>query len=104
MIARLDHHPMLTALLALSTAVLVVVVISLSALLYTSAPAVSPPNIGGGHYGSLSGDAGSTEGLSQAPGTSAEQHAQVVAVYTGGRTAPESILDQHARMVAAYTR
>jgi hypothetical protein len=35
MIARFDHRPMLTAMLALSTTVLVVVVITLSALLYT---------------------------------------------------------------------
>jgi hypothetical protein len=35
MIARFDHRPMLTAVLALSTTVLVVVVITLSALLYT---------------------------------------------------------------------
>jgi hypothetical protein len=41
MIARFDHHPMLTALLALTTAVLVVVVITLSTLLITSAPAPS---------------------------------------------------------------
>jgi hypothetical protein len=41
MLARFDHHPMLTALLALTTAVLVVVVITLSTLLITSAPAPS---------------------------------------------------------------
>jgi len=45
MIARLDHHPMLTALLALTTAVLVVVVITLATLLITSTPAVSPTSI-----------------------------------------------------------
>ena len=38
MIARLDHHPMLTALLALSTTVLLVVVITLATLLYTAEP------------------------------------------------------------------
>ena len=48
MIARFDHHPMLTALLALTTAVLVVVVITLSTLLITSAPAVSPSSVGDG--------------------------------------------------------
>jgi hypothetical protein len=37
MIARFDHHPRLTALLALSTAVLVVVVIVLATLLIRSA-------------------------------------------------------------------
>jgi hypothetical protein len=48
MIARFDHRPMLTALLALSTAVLVVVVITLSTLLITSAPAVSPSSVSDG--------------------------------------------------------
>jgi hypothetical protein len=48
MIARFDHHPMLTALLALSTAVLVVVVITLSTLLITSAPASSPSSVSDG--------------------------------------------------------
>ena len=48
MIARFDHHPMLTALLALSTTLLVVVVITLSTLLITSAPAVSPSSVGDG--------------------------------------------------------
>jgi hypothetical protein len=38
MIARLDHHPMLTALLALTTAALVVVVITLATLLIMAAP------------------------------------------------------------------
>ena len=68
MIARLDHRPMLTAVLALSTAVLVVVVITLATLVFTSAPpaatsssesggdnppAVAPANMlaGGEHYG-----------------------------------------------------
>src|SRR5829696_360046 len=51
MIARFDHRPMLTAALALSTTVLVVVVITLSTLLYTSAPAVSPPSFDSGNPG-----------------------------------------------------
>jgi hypothetical protein len=50
MIARFDHRPMLTAVLALSTAVLVVVVITLSALLITASPqaASSPSDTAGG--------------------------------------------------------
>ena len=48
MIARFDHRPRLTALLALSTAVLFLVVITLSTLLITSAPAVSPSSVGDG--------------------------------------------------------
>jgi hypothetical protein len=38
MIARFDHRPMLTAVLALSTTVLFVVVITLGTLLITAAP------------------------------------------------------------------
>ena len=49
MLARFDHRPMLTALLALSTTVLFVVVITLATLLITSTPAVSPQGIGGGN-------------------------------------------------------
>jgi hypothetical protein len=48
MLARFDHRPMLTAALALATIVLVVVAVTLSTLLITSAPAVSPTSIGGG--------------------------------------------------------
>ena len=48
MIARLDHRPRLTALLALTTAVLVVVVIALATLLLTAAPAGSPSIASGG--------------------------------------------------------
>ena len=47
MIARLDHRPMLTALLALTTAMLVVVVISLATLLITLQPAASPESDSG---------------------------------------------------------
>jgi hypothetical protein len=49
MIARLDHHPMLTALLALTTAALVVVVITLATLLITLPQTASPTSgsIGG---------------------------------------------------------
>src|SRR5215212_394602 len=38
MIARFDHRPMLTALLALTTTLMFVVVITLSTLLLTAAP------------------------------------------------------------------
>jgi hypothetical protein len=47
MIARFDHRPMLTAVLALSTTVLVVVMITLSTLLITSLPATSPASDSG---------------------------------------------------------
>jgi hypothetical protein len=51
MIARFDHRPMLTALLALTTTVLVVAVITLSTLLITSPQAASPPSVSGGNPG-----------------------------------------------------
>ena len=46
MIARFDHRPMLTALLALTTAVLFVVVVTLSTLLITAAPPAAPAQSG----------------------------------------------------------
>ena len=51
MLARFDHHPMLTALLALSTAVLVVVVITLSTLLITLSPEATSNTNGGDNPG-----------------------------------------------------
>ena len=48
MLARFDHRPMLTAVLALSTTVLVAVVITLSILLITAPQAASPPSVSGG--------------------------------------------------------
>ena len=69
MIARFDHRPVLTAVLALATTVLFVVVVTLSTLLITASPpaatpssvsdggnpgaAAAPANVdaGGGNYG-----------------------------------------------------
>ena len=48
MIARFDHRPMLTAALALSTIVLLVVVVTLSTLLITLPQAASPPSLSDG--------------------------------------------------------
>jgi hypothetical protein len=48
MLARFDHGPMLTALLALSTTVLVVVVITLATLLFTAPPAAIPSSVSDG--------------------------------------------------------
>jgi hypothetical protein len=55
MIARFDHHPMLTALLALTTAALVVVVITLATLLIMAAPpaATSSSESGGANPGAI---------------------------------------------------
>jgi hypothetical protein len=48
MIARFDHRPMLTAVLALSTTVLLVVVVTLSTLLITLPQAASSPSFSDG--------------------------------------------------------
>jgi len=48
MIARFDHRPMLTALLALTTTVLFVVVITLSTLLITSPPGATSSSVSDG--------------------------------------------------------
>jgi hypothetical protein len=48
MIERLDHRPMLTALLALSTTVLAVVVVTLATLLITAPPAATPSRVSDG--------------------------------------------------------
>ena len=48
MLARFDHRPMLTALLALSSAVLVVVVITLATLLLTAPQAATPSSVSDG--------------------------------------------------------
>jgi hypothetical protein len=62
MIARFDHRPILTALLALTTTALVVVVITLSALLLTAAPPEA----------TSSGESGANPGAAAAvPGTHA---------------------------------
>jgi hypothetical protein len=77
MIARFDHRPMLTAVLALSTAVLVVVVITLTALLLTAPPpeATSSSQSGGGNPGAPSSS--HSESVA-APEISLEHHAEVV--------------------------
>ena len=52
MLARFDHRPMLTALLALSTAVLVMAVITLATLLITAEPpAATSSSESGGNPG-----------------------------------------------------
>jgi len=56
MIARFDHRPRLTTVLALATIVLVVVVVTLSTLLITLQPAASPQS-----------DSGSKPGAAAAP-------------------------------------
>jgi hypothetical protein len=92
MIARLDHRPMLTAMLALSTAVLVVVVITLATLVFTSAPPASPTsNSGGSNPGGAALPAdrwdagGKSYGQPAQAGDSVERHAKALEDYPNYR-------------------
>jgi hypothetical protein len=78
MIARFDHRPMLTALLALSTTVLVVVVITLGTLLITAPPAATPSSV------SDAGNAGAAAPANMHSGVHAqatERHTKIVGDY-----------------------
>jgi uncharacterized protein (DUF2126 family) len=78
MLARFDHRPMLTALLALSTTVLFVVVITLATLLYTSQQAATPSSV------SDAGNAGAAAPANMDAGVHAqagERHHKIVGDY-----------------------
>ena len=105
MIARLDHHPMLTALLALTTAVLFVVVITFATLLITSAPASSPSSVGDG------GNAGDAAPANLGAGAAASHGSYDI--YSHSRTgdggdlssiSANDPIERHAKVVAAYQK
>ena len=99
MIARFDHHPMLTALLALTTAVLVAVVITLSTLLITSAPAPSHSSFSdGGNPAAPAGAVG--QDFSKVYQSSNEQKAEGLAAQSGHFT-QGSPAEEKAEAVAA---
>jgi hypothetical protein len=112
MIARFDHRPRLTALLALSTAVLIVVVITLSTLLITSAPAVSPLSVGdGGNPADLHGKVVAAEahkgmdaGGEKYGNYDYYSHQPVVVKPAQTGNGADSAIDRHAEVVAAYTK
>jgi hypothetical protein len=97
MIARFDHRPMLTALLALSTTALVVVVITLAALLVTAAPPAATSSDEGGanpgavvvgtgeHYGEGWNNYGHDAPLPQPAktGDSVEPHQEIPSAHYG---------------------
>jgi len=101
MIARLDHHPMLTAVLALTTAVLVVVVITLSTLLITATPqVVSPPSVSLGGNPAVPADAAAAAGQDFSNQSLIEQKAAIVAAQSGHFT-QGSPAEHKAEVVAA---
>jgi hypothetical protein len=97
MLARFDHRPMLTAVLALSTTVLVVVVISLSILLITGPQAPSPPSVSLGGNPAAPADAVGQGFHYESP---AEHKAEVVAAKSSHFT-QESPAEHKAEVVAA---
>ena len=105
MLARFDHRPMLTAVLALSTAVLVVVVITLGALLITAAPpaATSSSQSSGANPGAAAAVPGTGDNYGEGwnnYGYDAEHAAalrQAAKTGNGGGAA----IDRHAEGVAA---
>ena len=104
MIARFDHRPMLTALLALSTTVLLVVVITLSTLLITAPQAASPPSVSlGGNpaaHAQSGGIVGSGAGVYHGSDSLIEHKAEVVAAKSSHFT-QDSPTEHKAEVVAA---
>jgi hypothetical protein len=95
MIARFDHRPMLTAMLALSTTVLVVVVVTLSTLLITLPQAASPPSL----------SRSSNPAAPDPKVMDAESYGEVYGwnVQAGGSDfSNDSAIDSHAEAVAAF--
>jgi hypothetical protein len=105
MIARFDHRPMLTAVLALSTAVLVVVVITLSMLLITAPQAASPPSVSGGGnpaaQAQSGGGVGSGAGAYFGNDSLKEQQVPPVLPAQNGHFTQESPAEKKAEAVAA---
>jgi hypothetical protein len=103
MIARLDHHPRLTALLTLTTAALVVVVIALAALLITASPPVatsSTSESGGANPGAVV--AGTGENYGEGWNNYGHDMDRPQPAQTGNGA--DSAIDRHAEVVAAYNR
>ena len=101
MIARFDHRPMLTAVLALSTAVLVVVVITLTALLITAQP---PAAISSSQSGGNPGAAVPGTGDFYGDGWNNYGHDWDRPQPAKTGNGADSAIDRHAEVVAAHNR
>jgi hypothetical protein len=100
MIARFDHRPMLTALLALTTTSTVVVVIILAALLIRSAPQLASPTSGTVAGNSIPGG-GDTKHTAGEGGRGGPQGLGA-GVGVRSRATGDDPIDRHAKVVAAY--
>jgi hypothetical protein len=102
MIARLDHRPMLTALLAVTTTVLFVVVVTLSTLLITAAPpAANSSSESGANPGAAAAVPGNGEQIGIEGWNNYGHDAALPQPAETGNGA-DSAIDRHAEVVAAY--
>ena len=79
MIARFDHRPRLTAVLALTTTLLFVVVITLSTLLITLSPEATSSTSDGGNAAAPA--IGGAVDSNSSYNTAVDRHAEMVAAY-----------------------
>src|ERR671920_458930 len=101
MIARFDHHPVLTAALALTTAALVVVVITLATLLIMAAPpAAASSRAGGAQPVGAAAVAGTGDNYGE--GWNNYGHDVVPPQPAQAGNGADSAVDRHADVVAAY--
>jgi hypothetical protein len=102
MIARLDHRPMLTALLAVTTTVLFVVVVTLSTLLITAAPpAANSSSESGANPGAAVPGNGEQIGIE---GWNNYGHDAALPQPAETGNGADSAIDRHAEVVAAYSK
>jgi hypothetical protein len=99
MIARFDHRPMLTALLALTTTLLFVVVVTLSTLLITLSPEATSSTSDGGNAPAPA--MGGAVGSNFSYDTAVDRHAEMVAAKTGHYFFQGSYSERQAEVVAA---
>jgi hypothetical protein len=104
MIERFDHRPMLTAVLALSTAVLVVVVITLATLLITAAPpaATSSSESGGANPSAAVPSTGGNYGEGWNNYGYDMVHAAALRQAAKTDNGADSAIDSHAKVVSRY--
>ena len=102
MIARFDHRPMLTALLAVTTTVLFVVVVTLSTLLITAAPPeATHSSEGGANPVAPAAAAGTGEHIGMEGWNNYGHDAAPPQPAETGNGA-DSAIDRHAEVVAAH--
>jgi hypothetical protein len=107
MIARFDHRPMLTAVLALSTAVLFVVVITLATLLITAAPpAATSSSESGANPGAAAAELGTGENYGEGWNNYGYDAVHAAALQQSAQrgNGADSALDRHAEVVAAHRK